>query len=162
MFVETSPDPGDLAFLEAKVAEAAVAASGVDKEQELAVFMRYSDGTVAAGLAGVVFGGCLDLQSMWVEESLRGRGLTRTLFEHAEAEAQRRGCAMVTLVAYDATTGRLFERMGYRVVGVIETALAGTAIRWYCKNLEGLVALGAVADQNHADDPTQVSRADSE
>jgi GNAT superfamily N-acetyltransferase len=160
--VETTPDPGDLAFLEAKVAEAAAAASGVDEEQELAVFMRHSDGTVAAGLAGVVFGGCLDLQSMWVDESLRGRGLTRTLFEHAEAEARRRGCAMVTLVAYDATTGRLFERMGYRVAGVIETAFAGTAIRWYRKDLDGLDALGAVADQNRADDPAQVSPPNSE
>ena len=146
MSVETNPDPGDLALLEAKVAEAAVTAAGVAEEQELAVFMRHADGTVAAGLSGVVVGGCLDLQSMWVEESLRGRGLARFLFEQAEAEARRRGCAMVTLVAYDVTTGRMFERMGYRAAGIIETAFAGTAIRWYRKDLDASDPPSAVAD----------------
>jgi len=144
--VESCPDPVDLALLEAKVAEAAVAAAGVAEEEELAVFIRYPDGTVAGGLCGVVAGGCLDLQAMWVDEALRGGGLARELFAHAEAEARRRGCRMVTLLAYDVCTGRMFERLGYRAAGVVETAFAGTAVRWYCKDLAGSLPLGAIAD----------------
>src|SRR5207302_9394054 len=124
--VESCPDPGELALLEAKVAEAAVAAADVGEERELAVFIRHEDGTVAAGISGVAVGGCLDLQAMWVDESLRGRGLARELFAQVEAEARRRGCTTVTLLAYDVCTGRMFERMGYRAAGVIETAFAGT------------------------------------
>src|SRR5947199_354376 len=83
---EPCPDAADLALLEAKVAAAAVAAAGVDDEQELAVFMRRPDGAVAAGISGVIVGGCLDLQAMWVDEALRGRGLARELFAEVEGE----------------------------------------------------------------------------
>ena len=134
--VESSPDPSDLALLEAKVAEAAAAAVGAADEEELAVFLRRPDGAVAAGIYGVVAGNCLELQAMWVDEGLRGRGLARVLMAGAEHEARRRGCRMVMFLAYDVTTGRLYERLGYRTAGVIETAFAGTPVRWYCKDLD--------------------------
>jgi GNAT superfamily N-acetyltransferase len=160
--VEPCPDAADLALLEAKVAEAAVAVAGTGEEQDLAVFMRGPDGTVAAGISGVVVGGCLDLQAMWVDEALRGRGLARELFVTVEAEARRCGCSMVTLLAYDVTTGRLFERLGYRAAGVIETAFAGTPVRWYFKELTGSDALGPVADQNGRRESSQSGRPDAE
>ena len=160
MSVELCPEPADLALLEAKVAEAAVAAAGVDGEEELAVFIRHPDGTVAAGLCGTLVGGCLDLQAMWVDGSLRGRGLARELFTYAETEAGRRGCRTVTLLAYDVCTGRMFERMGYHAAGVIETAFAGTAVRWYCKELAGSPAPGVRADEHHRGEASEAGRPD--
>ena len=135
LVVEGSPDAADLALLEEQVAAAANAATGFGEEQEFGIFAREDDGRVVAGISGIVWGGYCELQAMWVEESLRNRGLAHALLAGAEAEARRRGCALVVFHAYDLLAGGLYERLGYETVGVIENCPAGSAARWYRKVL---------------------------
>jgi len=134
--VERSPAAADVALLEAKVAAAAANAAGLGEEEEFAVFVRGEDGAVVAGICGVVVGSYCELEALWVDEALRERGWARALLAEAEEEARRRGCVLVTFHAYDLLTARLYERLGYRTVGVVESCLAGSAIRWYCKDLD--------------------------
>lgn len=135
LVVEDSPDPADLALLEERVAAAAIEAAGVGAEQEFGVFVRDDDGRVLAGISGIVWGRCCDLQAMWVDDALRGRGLARALMAGAEAEARRRGCRRVAFFAYDLLAPGFYPRLGYRTVGVIEGCPEGSAVRWYCKDL---------------------------
>ena len=135
LVVEDSPDPADLALLEERLAAAAVAATGGEEEQEFAIFVRDADGTIRAGVSGMVWGGFCELQTLWVDEPLRGRGLGSRLMTAAEDEARRRGCAFVELLAYDVLAGDLHDRLGYETVGVIEGCPAGSAARWYRKDL---------------------------
>ena len=144
LVVEDSPDPADVALLEERVAAAASAAAGVGPEQEFGVFLRDEEGRIEAGISGIVWGGYCELQAMWVVDALRGRGLARALMAAAEHEARRRGCALVTFHAYDLLTAGLYERLGYETVGVIEGCPAGSAARWYRKNLENTAARGTV------------------
>lgn len=69
--------------------------------------------------------------------ALRGRGLARALVAGAEAEARRRGCALVVFHAYDLhlLAPGLYTRLGYETIGVIEGYPAGSAARWYRKEL---------------------------
>jgi GNAT superfamily N-acetyltransferase len=135
LVVEDSPDPADLALLEERVAEAAIAAAGLGDDSEFGIFLRDDEGLVVAGVSGIVWGGCCALQALWVDESLRGRGLARALMVGAEDEARRRGCRLIVSNAYDLLTGGLHEHLGYETVGVIEGWPAGSAARWYRKNL---------------------------
>jgi len=135
LVVEDSPAAADVALLEEQVAAAAIAAAGLGEEQEFAIFGRSDDGRVVAGISAIVWGGCCELQAMWVDESLRSRGLAHALVARAEAEARRRGCALVTLHAYDLLARGLYERLGYEAVGVIENYPPGSAARWYRKAL---------------------------
>jgi ribosomal protein S18 acetylase RimI-like enzyme len=135
LVVEDSPAATDLALLEEHVAAAAIAATGLGEEQEFGIFARSDDGRVVAGISAIVWGGYCELQAMWVEESLRNRGLARALVAGAEAEARRRGCALVVLHAYDLLARGLYERLGYETIGVIENCPAGSTARWYRKVL---------------------------
>jgi GNAT superfamily N-acetyltransferase len=135
LVVEDAPDPADLALLEERVAAAASAAAGSDDYQEFGIFVRDDDEQVVAGISGIVWGGYCELLAMWVDESLRGRGLGRALMAAAEAEARRRGCALVVFQAYDLLARGLYERLGYETAGVIEGCPAGSAARWFRKNL---------------------------
>ena len=135
LVVEDSPDAGDLALLEERVASAAIAAAGLGEEQEFGVFAREDDGRMVAGISAIVWGGYCELQAMWVEESLRNRGLARALIAGAEAESRRRGCALVVFHAYDLLARGLYERLGYETVGIIDNCPAGSAARWYRKVL---------------------------
>ena len=72
---------------------------------------------------------------MWVEESLRGRGLAHALLAEVDAVARRRGCRLVMGLTYDVLMVGFYEKLGYRTVGVIENCPAGTTTRWYRKDL---------------------------
>jgi GNAT superfamily N-acetyltransferase len=135
LVVEHSPDPADLALLEELLAAAATAAAGVGEEEEFGIFVRDVDGRILAGISGIVWGGCCQLQAMWVDEAHRRRGLARALMSAAEEEARRRGCTLVELHAYDLLVFGLYDRLGYETVGVIEGCPAGSRTRWYCKHL---------------------------
>ena len=135
LVVEDSPDPADVALLEERVAAAASEAAGVGSEQEFGVFVRDDEGRIVAGISGIVWGGYCELQAMWVDDALRGRGLARALMGAAEDEARRRGCALVTFHADALLAGGLYERLGYETVGVIEDCPAGSAARWFRKDL---------------------------
>ena len=135
LVVEDSPAAADVSLLEERVAAAAMAAAGVAEEQEFAIFARGADGRVVAGISALVWGGYCELQAMWVEESLRGRGLGHALMSGAETEARRRGCTLVVFHAYDLLARGLYERLGYETVGIIENCPAGSSARWYRKVL---------------------------
>ena len=135
LVVEDSPAAADVALLEERVAAAAMAAAGVGEEQEFGIFARGDDGRVLAGISAIVWGGYCELQAMWVEESLRNRGLAFALMSGAETEARRRGCTQVVFHAYDLLARGLYERLGYETVGIIENCPVGSAARWYRKVL---------------------------
>jgi GNAT superfamily N-acetyltransferase len=135
LVVEDSPAAADLALLEGHVAAAAIAATGLGEEQEFGIFVRSDDGRVMAGISGIVWGGYCELHAMWVEESLRNRGLARALIAGAEAEARRRGCTLVVFHAYDVLAQGRYDRLGYETVGIIENCPIGSAARWYRKIL---------------------------
>ncbi|WP_051143986.1 GNAT family N-acetyltransferase [Modestobacter italicus] len=131
LVVEDPPDPDDLALLEAAVE----AAAGAGDAREFAVLARDEHARMVAGVSALVWGRCCELQAMWVDPPLRGRGTARALMAAAEAEARRRGCGVVLLQAYDLVAAGLYGRLGYETVAVVEGCPDGSARRWFRKVL---------------------------
>jgi GNAT superfamily N-acetyltransferase len=135
--VENDPDPRDLEFLETQIRREASTAMGLGDEAELAIFVREA-GRIVAGISGWTWGDCCELQSLWVEPSLRGRWLGTRLIAAAEAEAAARGCSQTVHFTYAFQAGRLYERSGYELVGRVEGFPSGTDVLWYRKRLNPL------------------------
>ena len=135
LVVEDEPDPAELALLEERLAEAAVVAAGAGLEREFGIFVRDESGQVVAGASGSTWGGCCQVHAVWVDDPLRGRGPARALMAEAEAEARRRGCRLVMGLTYEVLTADFYDRLGYRIIGVIDDCPAGTSTRWYRKDL---------------------------
>jgi GNAT superfamily N-acetyltransferase len=136
--VEDDPDPAAIAYLEARVADLTARATGHDDERQLAVLVRDDDGAVVAGVYGWTWGGCGELQHLWVDEGHRWRGLAPRLLEAAETEMARRGCRQVVLFTHASNTGRTgrrWERRGYELVGRVDDYPLGDAALWYRKPL---------------------------
>jgi GNAT superfamily N-acetyltransferase len=140
--VEGNPDPLDIEFLEAQIRREAAAAMGLGDEVELAILVRDGD-EIVAGISGWTWGDCCELQSLWVELSLRGRGLATRLIAAAEAEAAERGCTQTVHFTYDFQARALYERNGYELVGRVEDFPSGTDVLWYRKRLDATGALDA-------------------
>lgn len=133
--VEHQPDPLDVEFLENQIRMEASAATGLGDETDLAIFVR-EDGRVVAGISGWTWGDCCELQSLWVQPSLRGRGLATRLIAAAEAEAAARGCAQTIHFTYEFQARALYEQSGYEEVARVEGFPSGTDALWYRKHLQ--------------------------
>ena len=108
---------------------------GLGDEVELAIFVREA-GRIVAGISGWTWGDCCELQSLWVEPSLRGRWLGPRLLAAAEVEAAARGCTQTVHFTYDFQARRLYEWAGYELVGRVEDFPSGTDALWYRKRLK--------------------------
>lgn len=134
--VEDNPNPLDAALLEAQIHRETIDASGHGDEIELAVFVRDA-GVVRAGIYGWTWGGCCELENLWVEPRLRGQGLGTRLLATAEAAARTRGCGQVVLFTYELQAPGFYERRGYELVGRVDNDPAGSAALWFHKRLSG-------------------------
>lgn len=133
--VEDDPSPLDIEVLEVEIRREASAALGLGNEVDLAIFVRDAD-RVVAGISGWTWGDCCELQNLWVEPSLRGRGLATGLIAAAEAEAAARGCTQSVHFTYAFQARALYEQSGYELVGRVEDFPTGTDVLWYRKHLQ--------------------------
>ena len=130
--VEDQPDPLDLELLEFRIRSEASAATGLGAEVELAIFVREAD-VVVAGISGWTWGDCCELQNLWVDPRLRGRGLATELITAAEAEAAARGCTQTIHFTYDFQATALYEQTGYELIAQVEDFPSGTNALWFRK-----------------------------
>ena len=133
--VEDQPNPLDIEVLEMQIRREASAALGLADEVDLAIFVRDA-GRVVAGISGWTWGDCCELQNLWVDPRLRGRGLATQLIAAAEAEAAARGCAQTVHFTYAFQARALYEQSGYELVGRVEDFPSGTDVLWYRKRLQ--------------------------
>ena len=90
--IEDDPRPEDVALLNDGITRFNFAATGVDNGRWLAIFVRDASGQIEAGVHGWTWGQTGFVQTLWVRDDLRGRGLGSQLLDAAEREALRRGC----------------------------------------------------------------------
>lgn len=129
---EDAPDPRDVAFLDDRINEHNIRATGIDDWRALAIFVRAPGGELLAGIAGGTWAGYLEVKSLWVREELRGQGHGRRLLEAAEREAAARGCAQVLLDTHDFQAIDFYRRLGYEVFGTFEN-IGGRHTRFYLR-----------------------------
>jgi ribosomal protein S18 acetylase RimI-like enzyme len=132
--VESRPDPAEVCCLEEKLHAETLATAHADEEAELAVFVR-DDGATVGGVYGWTWGGCCELQVLWVEPARRGQGLGSALLRAAELEASRRGCTQVVLFTHDSQAPGLYEARGYELVARVDGYPADGAALWFRKPL---------------------------
>jgi GNAT superfamily N-acetyltransferase len=113
-------DEDGRAFLAGRIGEFNAAATGVRDGGGVSCVVRDAEGAVVAGLFGWTWGGCLEVESLWVREDRRGRGYGTRLLAAAEAEARARGCTQAVLATHSFQAPGFYGKMGYEVVGVVE------------------------------------------
>lgn len=82
----------------------------------LNVLARDAQGQLLGGAVGRSWGGCAELQQLWVQDEGRRRGLGRRLMARFEAEAAGRGCRLVYLDTFSFQAPDFYRRLGYREV----------------------------------------------
>jgi len=115
--VEDDPRPDDVKWLNDRLYRFNADATGVDNGRWLAILVRDADGQIEAGLHGWTWGRTGFVQTFWVREDLRRRGLGARLLAAAEREAERRGCIEMQLDTHDYQAPEFYRRQGYELIG---------------------------------------------
>ncbi|WP_276853554.1 GNAT family N-acetyltransferase [Enterobacter oligotrophicus] len=82
---------------------------------DIGVYVRDDKGAMLGGLIGVRKGNWLNIDYLWVSDSVRGTGVGSQLIKTAEDEARRKGCshALVDTVSFQARP--FYEKQGYQL-----------------------------------------------
>ena len=115
--VEDQASPAEVAALNDALYRHNAAVTGHDDGRWLTIFARDDAGQIVAGLHGWTWGQTGFVQTLWVREDLRGRGLGARLLATAEMEAGRRGCREVQLDTHSYQAPGFYRRQGYEVIG---------------------------------------------
>lgn len=113
------PSPGDIEYLEERLYEFNLAATGIADGRRLGIFVRDGAQTLLAGVAGHTWGETCELRQVWVAEPLRRKGIGRRLLAEAEAEARRRGCRQIVVTTHSFQAPAFYQRLGFTVVSEV-------------------------------------------
>lgn len=86
----------------------------------LAFTIRDSEGGLLGGLLGATIWKWLVIDSLWVSQDARGRGLGDRLMVAAFDLAMARGCSHARLDTFDFQARTFYERHGFQVYGELK------------------------------------------
>ena len=113
-------DPADRSFLSDQINQFNVDTTGIDDGRELAVVVRGTDGEIVAGIYGWTWGGFCEIETLWVDETLRDEGLGSALLRTAEREAIDRGVRQIGLDTHSFQAPDFYAAHGYAVAGTYD------------------------------------------
>lgn len=86
-------------------------------ERPLALLIRGADGKVEGGLMGYLHYNSLHIQRLWLDQSIRGKGLGRKILHLAEKEAKKNRIQHLFLDTYDFQAPEFYSKLGFTEVG---------------------------------------------
>jgi GNAT superfamily N-acetyltransferase len=120
LVVSSDPVPDDIQYLEDRIGEFNLAATGIGGGAWLSILVRDDMHRLVAGICGNTWDGVAEIRQFWVEESRRGQGLGSALLEAAETEAHRRGCRQMFLMTFSFQAPAFYARRGFEVIAAVD------------------------------------------
>jgi GNAT superfamily N-acetyltransferase len=111
--------------------------AGPGGRAKVQLFIRDGDGSVRGGLIGTHLWGWLYLETLWVEEVLRGVGWGSRLLSQAEAEARSAGCTRALLDTFEFQALSFYEHRGYSIFATLDDFPPGYRRYYLKKDLTG-------------------------
>lgn len=105
------------------------------KKDVFSIALRDRNGVFVGGLIASVLWNGLEIDSLWVDESLRGRGWGTKLMTAAEAEGLKRGCTFAYTNTFSWQAPSFYEKIGYKLFGRLQDFPQGCCLSYYRKHL---------------------------
>jgi GNAT superfamily N-acetyltransferase len=96
--------------------------TGRPEPQHIHVILRDTTGAMRGAVIGLVSFDVLFIDSVWIDEPLRGGDHGSRMIAMIEQEGRKRGAALVWLDTYSWQARPFYEKLGYRVFGELPYA----------------------------------------
>jgi GNAT superfamily N-acetyltransferase len=120
MTMTDDPARSDRDFLDERIYEYNAATTRITDGRMLLLTMHDEQEAIIAGLSGWTWGGCMEIEFLWVREEWRGEGLGTQLLAAAEAEGIARGCTQAILSTHSFQAPEFYKKHGYAVYGAVD------------------------------------------
>lgn len=77
----------------------------------------------------------MEIQSLWVDDSVRKQGWGRKLIQAVEEEAIKRGCTIAYTNTFTWQAPKFYEKLGYVLFGKLENFPPGNSLGYFSKKL---------------------------
>jgi RimJ/RimL family protein N-acetyltransferase len=114
LVLESEPHPADIEFLDERIYEFNVSATGHDDGESLAILRRDELGRIEAGVFGWTWGQAAEVRTLWVRDGGRQRGVGSRLLDAFERAARQRGCRRMFVGTHSFQAPAFYERHGFR------------------------------------------------
>ncbi len=122
--------------IEQKIAEFNWQNWEVSERRSLGLRLENKEGELLAGFSARTFGNWLQIDNLWVSESLRGQNIGSQLLAEAESIARKRGCIYALLDTLNFQARPFYEARGYMLQWT-QQAYPKTGCKYFMiKNLE--------------------------
>jgi ribosomal protein S18 acetylase RimI-like enzyme len=136
--IQETLDPVDAEFIQEKLNQYNLRFAPPDNHQAMTLLARDQADNIIAGLVGVTYWGWLHIEDLWVDESLRQKGIGQQLLHAAEAAALWRGCRYSHLETHTFQALGFYEKYGYQVFGELPDLPDGYTKFFLKKDLSGV------------------------
>lgn len=107
---------GDLAkFLDESIKAWSDRITGPARRQWYSYAARTPEGDICGGVACYIYRDVLLIDTLWLDDAFRGRGLGSQLMDMAEDRGRKEGCAFAFLDTMNWQARPFYEKRGYRV-----------------------------------------------
>lgn len=77
----------------------------------------------------------MHIDSLWVDETMRGKDYGTKLMEMVEKEGIKRGCTIAYTDTFTWQAPEFYKKLGYKEYGKLEDFPAGNTLTYFFKNL---------------------------
>lgn len=112
---EHNPKAEDIQLLNDGISEQARQKKGMKPLGFFAFFIRDENGKIVGGCNTCTLYGCLYIDQLWLEKSLRGKGYGKQLMQKAEDLAKENGCQFITVNTFDWEALDFYKKLGFYV-----------------------------------------------
>lgn len=131
---EGEPDPIDFQTLSEGMLAHHAKSGHPRKSQKYSIFLKEDEKVLGGVIATFLWNG-MEINSLWVDESIRNRGWGRKLMEAVEEEGRKRGCTVSYTNTFHYQAPKFYEKLGYKFYGKIENLPEGSYLSYYSKKL---------------------------
>jgi ribosomal protein S18 acetylase RimI-like enzyme len=86
---------------------------GMSQIELFGIFLKDIHGKRVGGLSGMFCYGCMHIDMLWIDGSVRGNGWGKKIVEEAETQALKRGCNFATLETMDWEALPFYQKLGF-------------------------------------------------
>ena len=99
------------------------------------ITVKDDSGELLAGIIGNIYWNGLEIDTLWVMESQRRKGIGKKLIREAEELAKKHGAVVAFLKTVEAK--KFYAKQGYEIFGILEDRPIGTLLYHMKKRIEG-------------------------
>lgn len=111
--IDDTMSESEVDYVERRLVEFGDRVMGPRNYQGFSFALRDARGNVAGGIIGHTVWEWLHVETLWIEQELRGRGFGHQLLTRAEELAKQRGCTYSRLNTFEFEAREFYEAHGY-------------------------------------------------